>query len=258
MSDSNSLIQIIDKPNPQINTNHKLKPTDSTESEYIISVSYSKNYSDMMGKIISSINSYTENSNNGTICDYSDYKYPYFTESDTIDYIPKLDVDSEIIDKDQLIQIHQSLPAYLRFNNFTLLYSTMRNGTSLQTFYNLVAGKSKYIILIKDDLNYVFGGFIDEEISNKNKFYGTGESFVFTFKNNSRIQKYEGQSDNTYYVYTDDEIIAMGLTEERFSICIRDDFLKGSSRPSKTYKNISLSSKEEFFIKKFEVWTIEK
>jgi hypothetical protein len=227
-----------------------IKPLSIQESELVCSVAMNKDYTDTITAVILAINNYSEDIPN-------DDDYPYFKENQTIKFLPKLNEHSEILSERQLRELHQSLPYYHKYKNMKLLYSTSKDGIAMKTFYQKTQGYLISIVLIKDDNQNVFGGFLSEEIRKSDKFYGTGESFVFTFHNGERIHVYEGTCENEYYIYSDDEIFAMGCSDNFFSIVVRDDFLKGSSRHTITYKNPILSGKEEFFCQKFEVWTLE-
>ena len=44
------------------------------------------------------------------------------------------------------------------------------------------------------------------------KFYGTGESLVFSFYKGDRIHSYASTGANDYFIYTDDIMIAFGCS----------------------------------------------
>jgi hypothetical protein len=64
------------------------------------------------------------------------------------------------------------------------------NGISMNTFLNKVSGQDATIFLIEDSNGYKFGGFNLEPWRCGTKFYGSGESFVFTFKDKDDIKAY--------------------------------------------------------------------
>lgn len=237
--------------NPFINEVFEpLEQIDQETADLICSVAINKDYTDTITAVILAINNHAEDISN-------DDDYPYFKINQTIKFIPKLDTPSEILSERQLRELHQSLPYYHQYKNLRLLYSPVKHGTMMKTFYQLTEGSSVSIVVIKDDNQHIFGGFLSEEIRNSQKFYGTGESFVFTFHNSERIHAYEGTTDNEYYIYSDDEVFAMGCSNNDFSFVCRNDFLKGTSRTTTTYKNPTLSGSEIFFIHKLEVWTFQ-
>lgn len=235
--------------NPFLNEEfEEIKPLDHSLCECICSVAKNKDYTDTITSIILAINNHAEDIPN-------EDDYPYFKENHTIKFIPKLDTPSEILSEKQLREIHQNIPYYQRYKNLKLVYSITKDGTSMKTFYENTQDVPVSIVVIKDDSQHIFGGYLSEPIKNSPKFYGTGESFVFTFHNSERIHCFEGTSENEYYIMSDNEIFAMGCSDDSFSWVLRNDFLKGTSRPTKTYRNSVLSGNEEFFVMKFEVWT---
>ena len=224
--------------------------TKESDNEYFKTVATTKDYTSIVSNAINSINKYSAENQ-------STFDYPFFKMSQTIKFVPKLSVKSDILNDSQLMDIHQSIPYYQRYKNLKLIFSTAKHGTSMSTFYEMTKEANVSIVIIKDDSDCVFGGYLSEPIKCISKFYGTGESFIFTFYNNERIKCFEAHHENDYYIYTDNDVISMGCSDDNFSFLIRDDFLKGSSRYTKTYKNKCLSIKEEFFVTKLEFWTFD-
>ena len=50
--------------------------------------------------------------------------------------------------------------------------------------YRNCEGHQPCILVIKDFDDYIYGAFISDYLRSKNKFYGTGECFLFTFEVN--------------------------------------------------------------------------
>lgn len=80
----------------------------------------------------------------------------------------------------RMLTLH--LPPLIRMRDWQLLFSIDTDGTSMMTFYNLVREHDETIILIKDSQNSVFGAYVNERWHYDKKFYGSGESFVFSFE----------------------------------------------------------------------------
>lgn len=228
-----------------------IEPISIKDEESIIDVACNKDYQETILRILKAIENYNQD-----IETYDDY--PYFRVQNTIKFIPKLSQTSEILSERQLKELHINLPYYQQYKNLKLLYSTTVHGIKMKTFFDLCSNSSSSIIVMKDDEQNVFGGYLSEQIKKSNNFYGTGESFVFTFYKTARIHIFQATCENDYYIYSDQDIVAMGCSDNNFSWVVRDEFLKGSSRPTITYKNLNLSDREEFFITKFEVWTFEE
>ena len=62
-----------------------------------------------------------------------------------------------------------------------ILFNIQVHGVALQTFYDLVQNHPDTVIIIQDDQNQIFGSYQSETWSKSNKFYGSGESFIFKF-----------------------------------------------------------------------------
>ena len=63
-----------------------------------------------------------------------------------------------------------------------------KDGTSINTFYSKCQGKGSLLLVVKDDGGNVFGAYANEEFKyTPNKFYGTGETFLFSFFKSERV-----------------------------------------------------------------------
>ena len=186
---------------------------------------------------------------------YNDY--PFFRIQNTNKYIPKLSKESEILNKQQLRELHSFLPYFQQYKDLTLLYSMSVDGTALQTFYTKAEGIQNSILIIKDDSNNIFGAYITEDIHIKyNEFYGTAETFIFTFFYTNRIHVFPATQENDYYIYSDNKRLAFGCSDDAFSLRLEDDFWNGYTAKTKTFNNLPLSKSEKFIVVKLELWAI--
>ena len=62
--------------------------------------------------------------------------YPYFIPDNSLQYLPKLNTPSEILNSLQLKQLHSNLPDYHKYTNLKLHFSISVDGSSLKSFYN--------------------------------------------------------------------------------------------------------------------------
>jgi hypothetical protein len=224
---------------------------DSKNEEAIFDIFLAPDYKEIMSNIVQSIDNYYQENEN-----YDDY--PYFRVQNTNKYVPKLKTPSEIFSERQLRELHANLPYHNQYKNLKLLYSTSRDGYYLKTFYSKAERNMNTILVIKDDSNNVFGAYVSEEYKcNPHGFYGTGETFLFTYFKTERIHCFHSSGLNDYYVYSDEQILSLGCSDNYFSISLEKDFLSGYSRPTQTFKNPCLSSKEDFFVSKLELWGFE-
>lgn len=75
-------------------------------------------------------------------------------------------------------------------------------------------------------------------------YYGTGESFVFSFHPTFKAHRWTGAND--YFVISSDSWLAMGGGGGGFAFQIDDELDAGESNPSETFGNPRLSSNEFF------------
>jgi hypothetical protein len=69
----------------------------------------------------------------------------------------------------------------MRLNKWNLLYSISHDGVSMITFYDMVKRYPGTIIVIQDSQGNVFGAYASAPWKKGKYFYGTGESFLFSF-----------------------------------------------------------------------------
>ena len=113
--------------------------------------------------------------------------------------------------------------------------------------------------MVKDEDGHVFGGFCNEAWACKhNKFYGNGQNFLFSFGETDLPNVYRYTGDGDQFMFSDDKTIALGGSRQkgRFSLCLTDDFKRGSSMKTEIYNNEVLSKKLDFRITALEIWAI--
>lgn len=113
------------------------------------------------------------------------------------------------------------------------------------------------VLLIKDDKNNTFGVFSNESYSMNTKFYGTGECFLFSFFETEKIHCFHSTGFNENFIYSDENMMAFGCSDNYFSLCIKDNMLSGYSKTTQTFKNPCLARNDNFFIVKLELWSLD-
>lgn len=80
-------------------------------------------------------------------------------------------------------KIVSHMPSVFKVGEWKLLFSNNRHGSSLQTLLRQVCDRSPLILIIKDVDSYVYGAYLSESLRmNKGQFYGSGETFLYTFE----------------------------------------------------------------------------
>ncbi|NWH34669.1 OXR1 protein, partial [Chloropsis hardwickii] len=103
----------------------------------------------------------------------------------------------------------KSLPPRTIGYPWTLVYSTAKHGMSLKTLYRTMMGLDTPVLLvIKDSDGQVFGALASEPFKVSDGFYGTGETFMFTFSPDFEVFKWTG--DNMFFIKGDMDSLAFG------------------------------------------------
>lgn len=71
------------------------------------------------------------------------------------------------------------LPPMYQQRDWSLLYTTSRDGISLHTLMRKAAGYAPTLLVVRDGGGAVFGAYVAEPWRTGTRFYGTGETFVF-------------------------------------------------------------------------------
>ncbi|NXG78178.1 TLDC2 protein, partial [Baryphthengus martii] len=152
-----------------------------------------------------------------------------------------------------LPQLGPHLPPRLAQQPWQLLYCTRLDGFSLQTLYRSRGQPgSPALLLIRDTMAQAFGAFSASTIHCSTGFYGTGETFLFSFSPVLKVFKWTGR--NNFFVKGDVDLLMIGGGSGRFGLWLDGDLHHGGSQPCETFDNETLSSREEFCVQDLEVW----
>ncbi|NWY36834.1 TLDC2 protein, partial [Sylvia atricapilla] len=150
-------------------------------------------------------------------------------------------------------QLGPQLPPRLTQQPWHLLYSTARDGFSLRTLYRSAARPdSPALLLIRDTGAQAFGAFSASAIRSSGGFYGTGETFLFSFCPELKVFRWTGRND--FFVKGDVNLLMVGGGSGRFGLWLDGDLHHGGSQPCETFDNETLSHREEFCVQDLEMW----
>lgn len=169
---------------------------------------------------------------------------------------------------DDIAYLVSLVPNHLRLDGWHLIYSTSRDGFSLNTLLHK-CGKEKasggpVVTLVKDDLGCVFGSFTSDRWRVDNKVYGDGQSFVFSVcgvhgSERRAAYRWDSKNKNGNYQFQSGcaESIALG-GGSHFALWLDNDLLNGTSGACETFGNaLPLSAQSEFKVRNVEVWGFE-
>eukprot|EP00357_Protocruzia_adherens_P012784 CAMPEP_0114977048 /NCGR_PEP_ID=MMETSP0216-20121206/3017_1 /TAXON_ID=223996 /ORGANISM="Protocruzia adherens, Strain Boccale" /LENGTH=472 /DNA_ID=CAMNT_0002338055 /DNA_START=70 /DNA_END=1488 /DNA_ORIENTATION=- len=163
--------------------------------------------------------------------------------------------ESEIIDNIQMAQIVSHLPGTLRLKDWELKYCTNKHGISTQTFYRSLMDGGKTILLVKDSKGHRFGFFHGEKWRVSSRFYGSPESFLFTFQGGQRLRTFKWTQKNEMFIHSDLDSISIG-SGRGIGLFLDKELLKGSSGRCDTFSTPEegLASQKDFVAQSVEVW----
>uniref|UniRef100_A0A7S3PRC9 Oxidation resistance protein 1 n=1 Tax=Aplanochytrium stocchinoi TaxID=215587 RepID=A0A7S3PRC9_9STRA len=163
---------------------------------------------------------------------------------------------SSILSQRQLTKLWKKLPYRKRVSFWYMLYDSNRDGLSFLTLYNAVNAEVEAIMIMRTVEGDIFGFFSTEPWGLKtNSYYGTGESFLFSFSDSMKVKDkcdvYTWTGKNNCFMRCSDEYLAVGGGRKKGLGCAfyLDSDFHGSSRPCETFGNKSLvSSKGSSFV----------
>ena len=177
------------------------------------------------------------------------------------DFLPSLTLkSSNILSSTMASDLRSYLPPLLKEAPvWDLLYSTQVHGISITTLYNNVKDAGPFLLVIKDEEDEIFGGFVNESLHISTGFYGDDTAFLFKVNKNQTqneplVQVWKATGENNYIMYADNNCIAFGGGSGRFGLWVDQELWNGHSEPCKAFGNSSLSKESEFRIENLEVF----
>ena len=89
------------------------------------------------------------------------------------------------------------LPGFYRGSEWKRVYGMETDGRSLLTFFNAAQEYQATMLAIKDSDGYVFGAFCVEAWECLYRFFGSGETFLYTFKDTETSQTWGWTGDSS-------------------------------------------------------------
>jgi len=146
--------------------------------------------------------------------------------------------DASVTTEAQRKNIGLVLPIRFHRRHWRLLYSTREHGISLQTMYRHCANESPVLIIVQTTKGSIMGCFCGEAIHLSSKFYGSGETFVFRFKDYGTFNSYHWTKQNEYFVLSSSSGIAFGGgATGGAAIQLDAEFKYGSSKKCATFNS---------------------
>ncbi|KAI4888937.1 hypothetical protein NFI96_025075 [Prochilodus magdalenae] len=179
-----------------------------------------------------------------------------FEEEEALDLLPILLDPSKLLEDTHIEKLAARLPARVQGYPWRLAYSTVVHGTSLKTLYrNLGEVDCPVLLVIKDMDNQVFGAFSTHPFRVSEHYYGTGETFLYTFSPEIKLFRWSGE--NSYFVKGNLDSLQIGGGGGHLGLWLDADLYHGTTSKCSTFNNQPLSSLQDFTVQNLEVWAFE-
>ena len=195
--------------------------------------------------------------------------------------LPKVFSDSSFVTDIHWRALWSWIPKRYKSLDVELLFSAENDGYRLLTMYRMCADREPQILFIQTTTNHVFGAYMSDswsEQTHTNSFFGSAETFLFTFDGEPRKFHWTGldtKQDDTetlqyvhenasLYMYGDHKFMAIGGGGLYYGLSLDDTLQKGMTGRCLTFANLPLlqdKKSEEprtvtFVVKNIEVWTL--
>nr|XP_031543703.1 TLD domain-containing protein 2 isoform X1 [Vicugna pacos]XP_031543704.1 TLD domain-containing protein 2 isoform X1 [Vicugna pacos] len=175
---------------------------------------------------------------------------------------PQLAGASQVLGASEIRQLSLHLPPRLTGRSWSLAFCTSRDGFSLRSLYRQMEGHSgPALLVLRDQDGQMFGAFSSSAIRLSKGFYGTGETFLFSFYPQLKVmfltfQVFKWTGRNSFFVKGDLDSLMMGCDSGHFGLWLDGDLYHGVSHPCATFNNEVLARQEQFCIKELEAWVL--
>lgn len=169
---------------------------------------------------------------------------------------PLLNSPSCILSELMAMRLRVHLTSLHQIKKWRCLYSSAEMGFSYSILLSHCQGQFPTLIVVMDSAHYVFGGFAASAWELNKTYFGTGDSFLYSFGDSEELQVYRPTYFNEYYQACDQDCFSMG-SDPKPGLMLNRDLVNGMSGPCLTYENKPLASEEYFKLLNIEIWAFE-
>jgi len=168
--------------------------------------------------------------------------------------------ESELLVKEERMYLSQVMPPKLECHHWILVFSTSNQGFSLQNMMRKLSNfqQSPLLLVLSDLENNVFGAFLSgvPQIGKEGNFEGTGETFLFKLRPQTKAFNWTGE--NNFFYRVDNDCLIIGSSKGKFGLWIDRDLNKCRSQTCATFDNEPLAGQiEDFTLKALECWSFD-
>jgi hypothetical protein len=185
------------------------------------------------------------------------------------------DAAGGVLSGPQLAALSGAMPGRTRLAAWQLAYSTRRDGISLRSLLRLAAGRAPTLLAVRDGRGAVFGAYCAEPWRVAPRYFGTGESFVFTTLPAPAqpddaadalsdgeappapcVRAFRWSGRNAYFQLGQWEAVAVG-GGGAYAFKLDGELARGTSGACDTFASPCLASGEEFDIMHVDLWALD-
>ena len=124
--------------------------------------------------------------------------------------------------KEERMYLSQVMPPKLECHHWILVFSTSNQGFSLQNMMRKLSNfqQSPLLLVLSDLENNVFGAFLSgvPQIGKEGNFEGTGETFLFKLRPQTKAFNWTGE--NNFFYRVDNDCLIIGSSKGKFGLWI--------------------------------------
>ena len=149
-------------------------------------------------------------------------------------------------------------PGRTRLARWDLAYSSRRDGISLRSLFRRGAGRAPTLRVVQSAEGRVGGAFSCEPWRVAPRYYGTGESFVFSLLpgEGGQIRAFKWSGRNAYFQMGQQEAVAVG-GGGAYALKLDGDLARGTSGDCDTFASPGLMGQDDFEVLHVDVWAFD-
>jgi hypothetical protein len=152
------------------------------------------------------------------------------------------------------------IPEWARIMQLDSVYKASSDGYNLRTLYRKASDKYPLLLLLKTKNDEIIGAFISSTLDernavNRSKFFGNGETFLFSLEPLNARYVWTGESD--FILLAHDNEFAVGAGGGSYGLWIDGDLNHGSSSHCTAYDNPPLAGSGQFDIVNLELFVLQ-
>lgn len=175
---------------------------------------------------------------------------------------PRMLQASELLSARRAAAVEAALPAEHQGYAWSLAYSLRKHGASLDTLYARArdASATASVLVLRTAGGHVLGSFVSQPWHVRPAYYGSGQTFVFTFghvdpddDDAADLRVFRWSRANNYFVLASEDSVALG-GGGHFAVYLDRDLFRGSSGECATFASPCLAEAEDFDCVALELW----